>query len=319
MSYEGMDVDQARGLARQFDANANALAAIAATVTGLAADLAYHWRGPVSAAFERDWSARQGPALHAAAQSLSDLHARLVVNIDQQVTASAGTGGSVTGGSVTGGGGTLDRIVKDASGAWNWWGKINFWPSVLGMPVDLIDKLSSDAYVANSAASKEYNQVWQGLIKLDHNSAFLKFHESPALRYIHDLSWVQKGQEYLGVADRALVRTHLASVLGPFGMIMGASDAIVNGGQAINDLWHGHYNSAIMHLGTVAEDEGGVAGLVGGFSVRLLAEDYELGKPIQWSQLPSDFTGGNFQRFFLPSLEAAPGQALGPVVKALFG
>jgi hypothetical protein len=75
-----------------------------------------------------------------------------------------------------------------------------------------------------------------------------------------------------------------------------------------------------MHAGTVAEDEGGVVGLLGGYATRLFAEDYELGKQINWSQgVPNPLTGDNFRTEWLPDFGAAAQKAVGPALEALFG
>lgn len=108
MPFEGMDVDQAQGLASRLDANARMLADIAGLMTGLASGLTLSWCGPGSAAFEQRWLMTDRPALLAAAQALADAHARLVANIEQQQTASAATGGGA------GVRQTVERLWNDA-------------------------------------------------------------------------------------------------------------------------------------------------------------------------------------------------------------
>ena len=127
MPFEGMDVDQARGLASRLDANARVLADIAGALTGVASGLTLAWCGPASAAFEQSWLMRDRPALLAAAQALADAHARLVANIEQQQGASAATG--------AGGGGGVWPVVERL---WNDGGTVMTVVGLTGIPVSLL-------------------------------------------------------------------------------------------------------------------------------------------------------------------------------------
>jgi len=289
MSFEGMDVEQLQGLAKQIDADAQALDKLVISLTGVVGTLTLLWNGPAAAAFEQDWQAKNRPALLAAYDILTTLHTHLVNNISQQISASAAEGGW-----------TVGRVVADVREGWDKWQDIDGrWVSPIQIPVGLIHDLSGKHYSPGTEAYEEYSKAWNKLIQLDHDGSFLKYHESSVLRYVHDASFVQK-------ADKILVDTHIADFLGPVGMILAAPDAIVNTGEAIVDVKDHHYNSAIQHLGNVAEDEGGVVGLLAGGTTRLLADDYELGKQIQWGQVPNPFSGNNWQADWVPSLEAVP-------------
>jgi uncharacterized protein YukE len=122
-----MDIDQVADLARQLDANARTLTGIAALLGGLAEALGQQWRGPAAAVFARDFEASHRPAIVAAAQQLSDLHARVIANLGQQQTASAATGF----GAGAGGWPTVDRVWNDA-------GTVSTIIGLVGIPVHLL-------------------------------------------------------------------------------------------------------------------------------------------------------------------------------------
>ncbi len=102
MSFEGMDVDQLQGLAKQIDSDAQALDNLVTTLTGVVGTLNLLWNGPVAATFEQDWQSKNRPALLAACNTLTALHTHLVNNISQQTSASAAEGGW-----------TAERVVGD--------------------------------------------------------------------------------------------------------------------------------------------------------------------------------------------------------------
>ncbi len=93
MSFEGMDVDQLQGLAKQINADAQALSNLVTTLTAVAARLTDLWHGPLAAAFEQDWQSELSPSLQAATRTLMDLHTHLPNNINAQVSASAADAG----------------------------------------------------------------------------------------------------------------------------------------------------------------------------------------------------------------------------------
>ena len=66
MSFEGMDVDQLQGLAKQIDSDAQALDSLVTTLTGVVGTITLLWNGPVAATFEQDWQSKNRPALLAA-------------------------------------------------------------------------------------------------------------------------------------------------------------------------------------------------------------------------------------------------------------
>ena len=102
MSFEGMDVDQLQGLAKQIDADAQTLDNLVNTLTGVVSTLTHLWNGPVATTFEQGWQSKNRPALLTASNTLRDLHTHLVSNISQQTSASAAEGGW-----------TAERVVGD--------------------------------------------------------------------------------------------------------------------------------------------------------------------------------------------------------------
>ena len=103
MSFEGMDIDQLQGLAKQIDSDAQVLYNLVTDLTGVVGGLTLLWHGPMAATFEQDWQSKNRPALLAAYNTLRDLHTHLVNNISQQTSASGADGGW-----------TMGRVVGDA-------------------------------------------------------------------------------------------------------------------------------------------------------------------------------------------------------------
>lgn len=93
MSFEGMDVDQLQGLAKQIDADAQRLYSLVTSLADVLGGLTLLWNGPVAVSFEQDWQSKNRPALLAAYSTLTNLHTHLVSNISQQTSASAADGG----------------------------------------------------------------------------------------------------------------------------------------------------------------------------------------------------------------------------------
>ncbi len=322
MSFEGMNVDQLQALAKQIDADAQALHNLVTGLTGAVGALSLCWQGPMVARFEQDWQSRNRPALLAAYHTLTDLHAHLVSNISQQVSASAAEGGW-TADMLGVGAAVLGGIEK----AWEFNAK---WGAPIEGPHDFLKDVGGKEYQFGTKAYKEYGKVWSKLIELDHNSPFLKYHESPAFRYVHDAvhdvsssvhdSSLARDLRDSAVAEKAgkfLVDTHLDAFLGPAGLILAGTDAVVNIGQAGVDIKDHRYGSAIQHVGSVVQDAGPVGFLAGG-AIKLLADDYQVGSQIQWSQgLPNPLSGDNFMTDYLPSIAEAPLKTLG-VVKDAF-
>ena len=269
MSFEGMNVDQMRGLAKQVDADAQALYNLVNNLNGVLAGLIFTWNGPVAAAFEHEWQHKNRPALLNAYTILTNLHAHLVDNISQQTAASAAEGGWTTG-----------RVASDLD-------NVKKWVDRGLQPFDLAHQLREKKYDPRTDDSREYkigfgDHPLLGIrehhitFQLDHGTKlerFFAYHDSPAIRFARDLPFVEK-------ADRFLVHTRLDDFLGPVGVLLALPDIATNlyeGGAALSQ---GHYNDAIMNLGNIVADTGNPVGLLAGGDIRLLAEDYEMGEKV---------------------------------------
>lgn len=264
MSIEGMDTNQLEGLAKQIDSNSQALYNLVNSINGVIGALIFSWNGPAATTFEHDWQNKNRPALLNAHNILANLHSELIKNIDQQKSTSAQD--------------IYDKVHHPADNVH----KI----------AETVHGLAEKKYNPRTDDNREYRiGTKNSYIGFEFNNdnkleKFLNYHDSPWLRIAHDSSFVQK-------ADKILVDTRIADFLGPVGLILALPDIAVNTVEGINDLKEHHYNSAIMHLGNIAEDSGNPIGLLAGGLTRLLAEDYEQGKQIaDGTQPPLDFGQG---------------------------
>ena len=314
MSLEGMDVDQAQGLARQLDGYAQALAQITAAITGLAAELSHSWRGPASATFQQQCTAQYRPALGQAAQALRDMHTHLAANIQQQVRASAPDGGpgqAPGAGLITG-----VTLAGIAAGIRRGWGDLQAgegWEGLAQTPVDKIKELAGTADVAlvraDGTLAEDYGSNWQRLVNLDRDGSFFKYKESPILNALHDNAHVQQAGEILG-------NSHATAVLGKLdtaGKGLGWLNTAVAGGASAGDLVQGHYaraaGSALDATSSALMNTDNPATFLAGFDLALLKKDYELGSQINWSQgIPNPFNAANFRNDYVPTFRSLPGQ-----------
>lgn len=336
MSLEGMDVNEMRGLAQQLDTDLDTLNRLVAAVNELVGRLPLLWHGPAAAAFESDWQSKHRPELATAASTLTSLRDHLVSNLNQQVAASAADGGW-----------TLGRVLGDAeSGAEKLWElKGKKWDPIAG-PVGFLKDLGGKEYQVGSKEYKEYSKAWSKLIQLDHNGPFFKYHDSSAFQYVHrtvdkvsskisdvvhdvtspvrnaihdsSLAHDLRETETVEKAGKFLAHTHLDSFLGPAGIALAATDFVVNVGQAGVDIKDHRYAGAIQHVGSAVQDAGPVGFLAGG-TIRLLADDYQLGRQVEWSQLPNPLSGDNFVQDYLPSAGDSPLKTLGVLSDAFIG
>jgi uncharacterized protein YukE len=313
MSLEGMDVDQAQGLARQLDGYGQALAHISAALAGLAAELSHSWRGPASAIFQQQCTAQYRPALSGAAQALSDMHAHLAANIHQQVRTSAADAGG-GGGGVVSAAGALGAAFGAGLSSFH-----KFWDNKVDpflTPLDKLKEVSGNDFKLGDPANSEYGMVWKQLMKLDHESPLLAYKQSPIMLALHDDSHVQ-------LAGRILRDTHADTalkVLGPVGTAMGLITVGGDVRHAIADAQGGHYTSAGGHLVDATAEALKTRGLVGylaGADIVIWKENYDLASQIDWKQgVPNPFDAGTFREDYLPTFESMPGQVAGVLKKA---
>ncbi len=309
MTLEGMDVDRAQALARQLDGYAQALAHISAALTGLAAELGHSWRGPASATFQQQCMAQYRPAFGNAAQALRDMHTHLVANIQQQVRASAadpGSSGAAVGGALGLGallGPALAPGLHAVASAWDTVDKWDKRVELVKTPLEKLKDITSRDYDLHDPANREYGKVWTKLIKLDHESPFLKYKQDPVLLWLHD-------DKYVRGAGRILVKWHVAGLLerlSPVGTALGWISVGVDLWHAGEDVANRRYAAAGGELVNATADalqnSDNPALFLAGVGIKLLKDDY-------------DRDPGMFNAALRPSFDSLPGHLAGPLQKA---
>lgn len=307
MSLEGMDADQVQQVARQLDGYARALTHITSALGTLTGELSYHWQGPASAAFQQQWAAQHRAALGGAAQALTDMHAHLIANMQQQIQASAAGpgGGHAAGSGAAGGPGTRSGGPGFSPG--------NFW--------NLVTKYNG--YVSLATTPFDY-AMWSKLLAYDHNSSLLKYTLVPYLHSIQGVDRLLQHSWNVQPVDALLTKAHFPALIDTAGKGLGIAGAVVGGVsvgvsafQGGQDLAQHHYASATGHL--VDATAGGLKTIgaqtkdplvyLAGFDISLAQKDYELARQIQWSQgIPNPFHPGVWRSDYVPTFKALPGQ-----------
>jgi len=245
MSFEGMDVDQLQGLAKQIDSDAQALDKLVITLTGVVGTLTLLWNGPVAATFEQDWQSKNRPALLAAYDILTSLHTHLVNNINQQISASAAEGGLTAAGAF----GDFENFLKG-----------------------------------------------EGLVSMALTAAKLMDDIPVPLRD------VDTGLGLISIGIGAYQTGH---------------EAYDGGYELAQDHYVAAANDFTNAFGDGLETEGGIAlqiapeapevglGLyAAGYGVKLTDEMANMAASIDWKDVPSPFSGSNFQQYYVPAIES---------------
>jgi hypothetical protein len=268
-----MDIGEVQNLAARLDANARGLVAVASVLGGLVTDLERLWLGPAFSAFARDFETSHRPAMLAAAQTLSDAHARLVANIDQQVTASSaategGGFGAVLAGAAAGG--LLGAVLRDASPAWN---------------------LVNEGFGVEAAFVQDPIGIIKNLAGPDPVSGL----EDTKLG-----SWLVDSDQLKSV-DQFFTDSHVYSVtdkIGEAGEVLGFIGIgvdVVAGGL---DLNNGNYAAAggqAVNATATGLSFFGPAGILGGFDLGFAKADYDeitMGGPLpsaSWSNIMNEY------------------------------
>jgi len=271
-----MDFGEVENLAARLDGNARALTAVAGVLGGLVTDLERRWLGPGAAAFARDFETSHRPALLAAAQMMSDLHARLVVNIEQQQAASSAAtegGGAAAVLAGTAVGGLSGVSLSWAGGTWN---LLNEGFGVEGVavqdPVGIIRNLAGPDPVSGLADTKVG-------------------------------SWLV-GSDQVKSIEVFLTDTHVDSVtdtVGKAGAVLGGIGIGVDVAAGGLDVHDGNYAAAggqAVNATATGLSFFGPVGTLGGFDLGLAKADYDeitMGGP-----LPSLFNWSNFKNDYVP-------------------
>jgi len=277
MSFEGMDVDQLQGLAKQIDSDAQVLYNLVADLTGAVGGLTLLWHGPMAATFEQDWQSKNRPALLAAYNTLRDLHAHLVSNISQQTSASAAEGGLTVKGVVGG----LEDGLKVAS--------------AVGLPFAIISELG-DGKLTDLTHANLLKKGWT--FATEDRSLFRL---NPV-----DVGWMKTTANFL---DHSPVGTGL-KVVGLAGSAVSAFHAVDDLYRAGDDVYHGDYADAATEL-----VEGVADGLQAYPSpvTYLAGVGLKLADQVAVQELtnaPSPVSGSNFQQGYVPALTST---GTGPV------
>lgn len=307
MTFDGMDVEQAQGLARQLEGHAQNLGHITSSLTALTMALSQSWHGPASAVFQQQWAAQHHPALTGAVRAMSDLHAHLTANIQQQVRASAADAGP------GGGGGGIWGVVAGvaaglgiASDAWE------HYVSRYTDPLDTIKDLAGNKWVTG-----RYDKTWTRLVNLDRDSSLFRYKKSPIFHALHDNALVQR-------AGHLLTATHgdkVLEALGPVGTVMGyvaVGSDIGQGAVALHDHQYAKAGGDMVDAtaDSLKNSKYPVAYLAG-VDIALVKEDYDLASQIDWKQgIPNPFNADNWRTDYVPTFKSIPGQMIGPLEKA---
>ncbi len=315
MSFEGMDIDQLQGLARQISADAQTLSGLVTTLTGVVSRLPLLWHGPAAAAFEQEWLTKYRPALLAASSILTTLHTHLVSNINHQTAASAADPGGGMAAVLSGG--AMAAVLSGVSTAWDFAEKADGYVSLLETPLDWVKDVSGPEYDPRDPAFNEYGKTWTALMKLDHDSPLLKYHESSVLQWLHDTPQVKTAGEFLnkGLTSKVLDKA------GFVGMAVGAVSTgvdVYHAGEAFGDHQYAAAGGDLVDatadgLKTIPTP----ATYLAGVALTLGKEDYDLASQIDWSALPAP-NSENLRDIYLPALKDVPGQMVAPLMKAFF-
>ncbi len=279
MSFEGMDVDQLQGLAKQIDADAQTLDNLVSTLTGVVSTLTHLWNGPVATTFEQDWQSKNRPALLAAYNTLRDLHTHLVSNISQQTSASAAEGGW-----------TVGRVVDDL---WQGAEKVAEWTNI---PLYLLSK--EQQLFGHGDPEPTGDGPWTWLEKHTEDPVFPYIEDTKTVRWLHDAPELRD-------ADDVLVKTHAYKVLGkviePVALGIGVTSVGVDLTQAGRDVAAGNAYGAANHVVDAAADSVGmvpVVGWFGDFDIEMAKAD--VNEVVNGGPIPSPFSWQNLKEDYAP-------------------
>jgi uncharacterized protein YukE len=268
MSFEGMDVDQLQGLAKQIDSDAQALDKLVITLTGVVGTLTLLWNGPVAATFEQDWQSKNRPALRSAYDILTSLHTHLVNNISQQTSASAAEGGW-----------TAERVVGDAENVLTAAG-------VLGLPLAIISDLGKAADGLDGASL--WTKAWS-------------YATDDRLFSQDGVGWVKTTAEF--VADHPALDDSL-KVVGLAGSAIGVAHVVEDSYRASEDLNDGNYagaaNEFVEGVADGLQAYPSPVTYLAGVDLKLLDQLANL----DWKDTPNPLSASQFKQYYLPELES---------------
>ena len=267
MSFEGMDVDQLQGLAKQIESDAQALYNLVTSLTGVVGTLTLLWNGPVAATFEQDWQSKNRPALLAAYDTLTNLHTHLVSNISQQTSASAAEGGW-----------TAERVVGDFENVLTGVG-------LVGLPLGMISELGGR--LTDLQGASLLKEGWT-------------YATEDRLFSSDDDGWVKTAAESVGDSP---LSDGLAAV-GLAGSVIGVAHVAEDSYRASEDLDAGNYagaaNEFVEGVADGLQAYPSPVTYLAGVDLKLLDQVANL----DWKDTPNPFSGSNFEQYYLPEFES---------------
>jgi uncharacterized protein YukE len=300
MPLEGMDVEQAQRLAQQLDGYAQSLIHITAGIGTLSAELSYHWRGPASAAFQQQWSTHYRGAISGAAHALTDMHAHLTANIQQQIQASDTNpgGGAASGFGIRAAisGLTLTALLGGARSAWGAMEKGDDDYSLVDGPLGL---------VSNTNVVGRYDKTWTRVLQLSDDNSFLKYKQSPFLHWLNDNPHAQAASDLL---EKMPAHDFLANA----GTGLGLASGTLNLGKGAADAAQHHYAAAggqmVDATASFLKTSKNPVAYLAGVDISLAQKDYDLGRQVNWSDIPNPFDPGVFRNDYVPTFKELPGE-----------
>jgi WXG100 family type VII secretion target len=285
MSFEGMNIDQMQALAKQIDADAQALYNLVNNLNGILAGLVFTWNGPTAAAFEQEWQHKNRPALLSAYTILTNLHKHLVDNINQQTSASAADsyGADGLGGAALG----IAAAI---------WGVVETVEPLAAIPEYLISK--EEDLFNHAPPDPAVKGPWTWLEKHTEDPVFPEIKDTRPLRWLHDTP-------ALRYADDLLVKTHVYKVLDkviePVNLGIAVASVGVDLGQASLDAAHGDAYGAANHVADAEADGLGAIPIVGqlaGFDIEVAKAD--INEVVTGGPIPSPFSWKNLKEDYAP-------------------
>ena len=253
-------------------------------LAALTGELGHYWQGPASAVFQQQWAAQYRSALVSAASTLAEMHTHLLANIEQQIQASSADTGLSGAVGVAGGLG-LASILGGIGRAWQVAEKIDGYGSLVTDPIDLLKKL-------------------------DEEGALTGLRDTQLLHWLQDSGHLRQAEELLSRAHVPVV----LDVADKVGTGMSYISIGVSGASAIHDLAQHHYSDAggeaIDGTATGLKSTGDPVLYLAGFDISLLKKDYELGRQIQWTDIPNPLNASNFENDYIPAFKSLPGELI---------
>jgi len=268
MSFEGMDVDQLQGLAKQIDSDAQALDKLVTTLTGVVGTLTLLWNGPVAVTFEQDWQSKNRPALLGAYNTLRDLHTHLVSNISQQTSASAAEGGW-----------PAERVVGDFENVLTGLG-------LAALPLGIISTLGGG--ITDLSQANIFEKGWT-------------YATEDRMFGSDDGGWVSTTADF--VAAHPVLDDGLKGV-GFAGSVIGAAHVVEDSYRASEDMNDGNYagaaNEFVEGVADGLQAYPSPVTYLAGVDIKLADQVANL----DWKDTPNPLSASQFKQYYWPEIQS---------------